>query len=60
MLTMQEATLGVIVQQLVQAVQYHTREKGNHEAAIRKLETVKNLDSKSLAQVCCCYMNILE
>lgn len=50
MLTMQEATLGVIVQQLVQAVQYHTREKGNHEAAIRKLETVKNLDSKSLAQ----------
>lgn len=49
-LTMQEATLGVVVQQLVQAVQHHTREKGNLESARRKLETVKNMDSKALEQ----------
>lgn len=48
---MQEATLGVVVQQLVQAVQHHTTEKGNLESARRKLDTVKTLDTKSLEQV---------
>uniref|UniRef100_T1HVP0 Uncharacterized protein n=1 Tax=Rhodnius prolixus TaxID=13249 RepID=T1HVP0_RHOPR len=49
-LTMPEATLGVIVQQLGQAVQFHHRERLNLEQLIRKLHSVKDMSLNTVQQ----------
>ena len=48
---MQEATLGVIVQQLVQAVSHHRREKGNLDLAIRRIQSVPEMSTMTLKEV---------
>lgn len=48
---MPEATLGVIVQQLGQAVQFHHRERLNLEQLIRKLHSVKDMSLNTVQQV---------
>lgn len=50
-MSLQEATLGVIVQQLGQAVAHHQREKGNLDMAVRKLKSLPDMATSALKQV---------
>ncbi|XP_024081657.1 nuclear pore complex protein Nup205-like [Cimex lectularius] len=50
LLTMQEATLGVVVQQLVQAESHHRREKSNLDLLVRKLQSVPEMNTATLKQ----------
>jgi hypothetical protein len=45
--------LGVVVQQLVQCVEHHHREKAALDLLSRKLASVPNMNSTELKEVCC-------
>ena len=47
----QEASLGVVVQQLVQCVNHHMREKGQLDLLVRRLDSIPEMNTATLKEV---------